>query len=92
MLLIWISRNHVQYNQKIYSDRLNHYINHFYQDFTNHSYQKVLCAEAFPEAKLYFRSYAIKTIIYLGSYIWLYEHHLKIFDRISKILIGLKVE
>ena len=89
MLLIWISRNHVQYNQKLYSDRLKHHMNHFYQDFTDHSYQIVLCAEAFLEAKLYFRSNTIKAIIYLGSYIWLYEHHLKTFDRISKILIVL---
>ena len=54
MLLIWISRNHVQYNQKLYSDQLKHHMNQFYQDFTDHSYQIVLCAEAFLEAKLYF--------------------------------------
>ena len=79
MLLIWISRNHVQkYNQKPDSDRLIKYrMNHLYQDSTEHSYQKILFAEALLEAKLYFRSYTIKTIIYLGSYICSYEYHLK---------------
>ena len=57
MLLNWISRNHVQYNQKLYSDRLKHHMNHIYQDFTDHSYQKGLCAEGFLEAKLYFRDH-----------------------------------
>ena len=89
MLLIWISRNHVQYNQKLYSDWLKHHMNHFYQDFTDHTYQIVLCAEAFFEFKLYFRWNTIKPIIYLGLYTWLYEYHLKTFDRISKILIVL---
>ena len=64
-------------------------MNHRYQDSTDHSYQKVLCAEAFLEAKLYFRSYTIKVITYLESYIWSYEHRLKTFDRISNILISL---
>ena len=63
-------------------------MNLIYLDFTNHSYEKVLYAEAFLEAKLYFRLYTVKTIIYLGSYIWLYEHHSKTFDRICNILIG----
>ena len=89
MLLLWISRNHVHYNQNLYSDRLKYHMNHFYQDFTDHSYKIVLCAKAFLEAKLYFRSNTIKAIIYLGSYIWLYEHHLKSFDRISNMLIVL---
>ena len=89
MLLIWISRNHVQYNQKLYSDRLKHHMNHIYLDFTDHSYEKVLCTEAFLEAKLYFRSYTVKAIRYSGSYIWLYKYHLKTFDRINNILIGL---
>ena len=65
-------------------------MNHIYVDFTNHSYQKVLCAETFLEAKLYIRSCTIKAIIYSVSYIWLYKHHLKIFDRINNIIIGLK--
>ena len=64
-------------------------MNHFYQDFADHSYQIVLCAEAFLEAKWYFRSNNIKAIIYLGLYIWLYEHRLKTFDKISEILIVL---
>ena len=64
-------------------------MNHIYLDFTDHSYEKVLCAEAFLEAKLYFRLYTVKVIIYSGSYISLYEHHLKTCDRISNILIGL---
>ena len=90
MFLIWISKNHVQYNQKLYSDRLiKYHMNHLYQDFTEHSYQKVLCAETFLEAKLYFRSYTLEAIIYLGSYICSYEHRLKTFDRISNILTGL---
>ena len=58
MLVICISRNHVQYNQKLYSDRLTKYhMNYLYQDSTDDIYQKVLCAEAFLEAKLYFRSH-----------------------------------
>ena len=56
MLLIWISRCHVQYNQKLYTDWLKHHMHPFYQDFTDHSYQIVLRAKAFLEAKLYFRS------------------------------------
>ena len=52
-------------------------MNQLYQDYIDHSYQKELRAEAFLEAKLYFQSYTIKTIIYLGSYICSYEHHLK---------------
>ena len=89
MLLIWISRCQVQYNQKLYTDWLKHHMTHFYQDFTDYSYQIVLRAEAFLDPNLYFRSHNIKTIIYLASYVWLQEHHLKNFGRISKILIGL---
>ena len=90
MFLIWISRNHVQYNEKLYSDRLiKYHMNHLYQDSTDHSYQKLLCAQAFLETKFYFRSYTIKAGIYSGSYIWSYEHRLKTFDGISNILIGL---
>ena len=90
MLVIWISRNHAQCNQKLYSDWLiKYHMTHLYQDSTDHSYQKVLCAEAFLEDKLYFQSYTIKAIIYLGSYICSYEHHLKTFDRISNIFLGL---
>ena len=90
MLVICISRNHVQYNQNLYSDRLiKSHLNHLYEDSTDHSSQKVLFTQAFLEAKLYFRSYTIKAIIYLGSYIWSYEHHLKIFDRISNMPVSL---
>ena len=83
MFLIWISRNHVQYNQKFYSNQLKrHHMNQLYHA-VDHSYRKVSSAAAFLQAKLYFRSYTIKAIIYLGSYIWSYKHHLKTFDRIN---------
>ena len=89
MLLIWISRSHIQYNQKLYSYRLKHHMNPFYQDFIDYSYQIVLRAEAFLEAKLYFQLNAIEAINFLGSYVWLYKYHLNTFDRISKMLIVL---
>ena len=63
LLMLWISRNHAQYYQNLYSDRFIKYqMNHLCQDSTDRSYQKVLCAEAFLEVKLYFRSYTIRAI------------------------------